>query len=81
MKNEQKSTLIYGIIGIIIGYVSYLIRNNLLSLVLAIIVLYGMSEVLKRALKINEKFKWFWTYGGWIYLFVWFIVWTIFFNL
>ena len=81
MKNEQKSTLIYTFAGIIVGYVSFLLRNNVFAFVLTVAVLYGMYFVLQKLLKTNEKFKWFLSNGGWIYLFVWFITWTIFYNI
>lgn len=81
MKKEKISLVIYSMVGIIVGYISFLINNNWLSLLLAIIVLFGMSEILKKALKIKEKFKWFLSNGGWIYIFIWFITWIIFYNL
>jgi hypothetical protein len=81
MKIENKTTLAFTILGIIIGYVSYLLRNNYLSLAIAVVFLYLGAEIFKRFFKINEKFKWFWSNGGWIYIFIWFIVWIIFYNL
>jgi len=81
MKPENKSTIAFIILGIIMGYVSFLLRNNYLSLAVAVIFLYVGAQIFKRGLKINEKFNWFWTNGGWIYLFIWFIVWIVFYNL
>jgi hypothetical protein len=81
MKIESKSTIAFTLLGIVIGYVSFLLRNNYASLALAVVFLYLGSEIFKRVLKINEKFKWFLSNGGWIYLFIWFIVWIIFYNL
>jgi len=81
MKNKLKSTLVYVIIGVIIGYISFLINNEFLALGLAVVVLFLIAEVLKRVLKLDTKFKWFWSHGGWIYLFIWFITWVIFYNL
>jgi hypothetical protein len=81
MKTENKTTLAFTILGILIGYVSYLSRNNYLALMLAAVFLYVGYELFKRIFKINEKFRWFWSNGGWIYIFVWFIVWIIFYNL
>jgi hypothetical protein len=81
MKKETLSTLVYSVAGIAMGYVSYLVKNNYSALLLAVIFLFLISEILKRALKIKEEFKWFWSNGGWIYLFLWFITWVVFYNL
>ena len=81
MKIESKTTIAFTILGIIVGYVSYILMNNYLSLALAIVFLYLGAEMFKRIFKINEKFKWFLSNGGWLYIFIWFIVWIIFYNL
>ena len=81
MKPENISTIAFTILGIIIGYVSFLLSNNYLSLGVAVVVLYIGAQLFKRIFKINEKLNWFWTNGGWIYLFMWFIVWIVFYNL
>ncbi len=80
MKNETKSMVIYLIAGIVMGGISFYIKNSLYSLVLAVAALAGIYYLLKKTLKINEKFKWFLSNGGWIYIFIWFISWTIFIN-
>lgn len=81
MKTETKSTIIYVVSGIMLGYISFLVKDNYIALVLAVAFLFIMAEILKRALKINEKFKWFLSNGGWVYIFIWFITWIIFYNL
>ncbi len=81
MKKEKLSTLIYSVAGILMGYVSYLVKNNYSALLLTIIFLFLISAVLRKVLKIEENFKWFWSNGGWIYLFLWFITWVVFYNL
>jgi hypothetical protein len=80
MKNKNKSTIIYVIAGGLIGYVSFLLNNEFLALGLALVSLFLIAEILKRALKIDSKFKWFWSNGGWIYLFIWFITWVLVWN-
>jgi dolichol kinase len=80
MNRGTQSTIVYVIIGIIMGYASTLV-NNYIALVLAVVFLFLIAEILKRVWKMNEKFKWFWSNGGWLYIFVWFIVWIIFYNL
>jgi len=81
MNVEKKCVIIYLIAGVIIGYLSFLVANNYLAALLAIIFLIVIEEILKRIFKIEEKFGWFMSNGGWIYIFVWFIVWVIFYNL
>jgi len=81
MKVDKKCTIIFLIAGIIIGYLSFLVGNNYLAALLAIIVLIVIEEILRRGFKIEEKFGWFMSNGGWIYIFIWFIVWIIFYNL
>lgn len=81
MKPENKTTLAFAILGVLVGYVSSVLMNSYLSLALAIAFFFIGSEAFKLMLKIKEKFGWFWTNGGWIYVFVWFIVWILFYNL
>ena len=81
MKNEIKSTLAYTVAGIVVGAVSWYVRINLLALVVAVAVLFGMYLLLQNLLGIKDKMKWFMSNGGWIYIFVWFITWTILVNL
>ena len=84
MKVETKSLIVYVVIGIIVGYISSLARisygdyGNYLSVLLAVIFFFMTALVSRKILKTNEKFKWFWSNGGWVYVFVWFISWIIF---
>jgi len=86
MKVETKSTIVYIIVGIIVGYLSqigrdlYGISGNYVAISLALIFLVLVAEINKKAFKIGKDFKWFWSNGGWIYLLVWFISWLVFFN-
>lgn len=81
MEKKSISTLIYVLAGIALGYVSFSLNDEFISLGLAIITLLVVAGVLKKALNIKETFKWFWSNGGWLYLFIWFITWIVFFNL
>ena len=80
MKNEKKSLITYLIFGTIIGIVSYYLNSSLMSFGLAVIVLVALQSILKTTMKLDEKFKWFMSNGGWLYIFIWFIVWTIMYN-
>ncbi|MFH0929404.1 MAG: hypothetical protein V1818_03550 [Candidatus Aenigmatarchaeota archaeon] len=81
MKTKTKSNLIYVLAGIVIGYMSYLLNDEFMSLGLAIVSFVLVAGLVKKAFKVEEKFKWFWSNGGWLYLFIWFITWVVFFNL
>ncbi|MCD6476801.1 MAG: hypothetical protein J7K26_01380 [Candidatus Aenigmarchaeota archaeon] len=80
-KLELITMFIYLIASIIIGYLSFWLKNPMLSFVIAIFVLVIIAKLLKKIYKINEKFSWFMSNGGIIYIFLWIIVWTILYNL
>lgn len=81
MENKSITTIIYVIAGIVLGYVSFILNNHLISVAVTIASLVVIAGLLKKLLKIDEGFKWFLSHGGWLYLFVWFITWVVFFNL
>ena len=80
-KLELITMFIYLIASIIIGYLSFWLKKPMLSFVIAIFVLVIIAKLLKKIYKINEKFSWFMSNGGIIYIFLWIIVWTILYNL
>jgi uncharacterized membrane protein YcaP (DUF421 family) len=77
---ELRSTIINAVIGGVIGYASFLINQPILNLVLAIVVLAITSLILKKIWKISKEGKWWISNAVIIFLFVWLIVWTIFYN-
>ena len=81
METKSLSTAVYIIAGIVLGYVSFLLNDEFLALGLAIVFLLVVAGALKKALNVKDGFRWFWSHGGWLYLFIWFITWVIFFNL
>lgn len=81
MKVENKVTLAFAVLGIVIGYASNLLANNYLALTLAIVFLWVGAQAFNKIFKVNQKFNWFMSNGGWVYVFVWFVVWIIFYNL
>ncbi|MDD5416548.1 MAG: hypothetical protein PHU12_01075 [Candidatus Aenigmarchaeota archaeon] len=80
MKNENKVMFGYILYGILVGAASYYMKNVIASLLTMLMILYIGKFTLGKIFKITEKFKWFLTNGGWMYIFVWFIVWTILIN-
>ena len=85
MKDKKKASVVFAFVGVIMGYVSFLITNsletNLLQPFIAILAMVFTSEIMKYTLKIKKDFKWFLSSGGWLYYFVWFVTWVVFFNL
>lgn len=80
MKHENMSLIIYFILGIVIGIASWALKNQWGALVMAVAVFVAMAYALRTVLKINQPMKWFFSNGGWVYFFVWFITWIIFYN-
>ena len=80
MKNKNKTLIIYALFGIIVGYISFLLVNEFLAIGLAIVSFFLITEILRRGLRIDSKLRWFWSHGGWMYLFIWFIVWVLLLN-
>ena len=77
---ELKTTLLSAIVGAIIGYASFIINSPPTSLGLAVIVLIAMIMAMKKMTKSTKNIKWWLSNSAIVYLLVWFIIWTIFFN-
>ena len=77
----MKVMLLYLVIGIIIGYISFLIVNPFISTILAVIILFVVPKTFGKILKINEKIRWWLTNGGLVYMFIWFITWAMLLTL
>ncbi len=78
---ELKSTLIFAILGIIVGYISFLMNNNLYAFVSMIILAVVGVLVMKKALNVTEGRKWWIGNGLVVYVFLWLITWIVFYNL
>jgi len=77
---ELQAVSLFAVIAVVIGYVSFLMNSSLGSLILAIAVLVGSILITRKLLKIKQSAKW-WFNPIIVYLFIWIIVWTIFYNL
>ena len=76
---ELKATIAFSIVGIIVGYASFLIRNSLMALVVAIAVMVVSYFVLNSKLK--KDTKWWLSNGAVVYIFLWILVWSIFYTM
>ncbi len=76
---ELRTTLIFTIAAIAVGYISFLINHTAGAAAFAIAVFIAMYLVMKKALKIKEDKKW-WTTQAIVYFLLWLVVWTVFYN-
>lgn len=79
---HRKLVAIYSVVGLVVGYVSFLINVPLASLGLMIIVGAVLTVALKSLLKpVAAGGKRWWSSGLTVYVAMWFVVWTILFNI
>ncbi|MEM7819747.1 MAG: hypothetical protein QXD48_02880 [Candidatus Aenigmatarchaeota archaeon] len=78
---EIISSIIHVIAGIISGYISFLINNSIISFFTMIIILIITIFFVKIAFKVQKDKKWWLGNGIILYLFIWFITWTILYNI
>lgn len=80
LDEEKKSTLIFTIMSILAGYISYMLKNNYFAL-LIMIALFAVSSLAVRKLFGKKEMNWVLANGGIIYIFLWFVSWILFYNL
>jgi predicted PurR-regulated permease PerM len=81
MDMDKKVMLVHIAVGLIAGYLSYIISNTTYALVMAFAIMYALKFVTNVMSKEKKKFGWWFGAGGAVYLFLWFISWIIFLNL
>ncbi len=67
--------------GAVLGYVSFALNMPLLSAAVALAAMAALNLSLRKLLKLEQDKKWWLGNAVAVYLFMWFIVWTIFYNL
>ena len=77
---ELRTTTIYAIAAIIMGFVSFSINHTAYATLVMLVVLIVLTFVLKAAFKIKEGAKWWLGNGIIVYIILWLIIWTIFYN-
>lgn len=78
--DDIKSTAANMLLGIIMGYVSFLLNAPLASLLAAAAVCAGASLISKRFLRLKKEKKW-WLGGAFVFALTWIISWTLLYNL
>ncbi len=72
--------LAYVLFAIPSGYISFLVNNSLKAAVLALVMLIVATLFIRFVLRIKEKYGWYASNGALVFLFVDFVVWTVFYN-
>lgn len=78
---DLRMTILYSIVGAIAGYISFQINNAGYAVLAMLIILAVMYVITKKLFKIKEDKKWWLSNGIIVYLLLWFVVWTILFNI
>jgi len=79
MKKELLAMMSHLVVGAVIGYASFRLGSPLYSAVAAFVVGFALKKSSPKLF--NEKDGgWWFANGGIIYIFTWFIVWTLFYT-
>ena len=76
---DLRATIAYSVLGVIAGYASFAINNPRVAFAVMLVILIVSTAAMKYAFKVN--YRWFASNGVIAFLFIWFIVWTVFYNL
>lgn len=77
---DLRTTLIYAVLGVIAGYLSFVLNSPKLALVSVSLVLALSTITMKYILKVSS-YRWFLSNGVAMFVFTWFVVWTVFYNI
>lgn len=80
MKKENKSFFSHAAAGTVAGVISFLVGNKLAGFVIMIAILAVFIKLMEKLLG-KEKFNWWFSNGVWIYIFLWLVSWTLFYNI
>ena len=78
--SELRTTSIYTVVAILMGYISFTMNQTAYATLAALVVLVAVTFAMKFLWKIKEGARWWLANGAIVYLFVWLIVWTVFYN-
>ena len=77
---ELRTVIVYVVVAVAMGYISLLINHTAYAALAALIVLAAATLAMRAVFKIKEGAKWWLGNGVIVYLFLWLIIWTIFYN-
>jgi len=72
---------IHALIGIAIGWMSPMVGNNWLAGLIGVAVLVVVGHLSEKAVGEKKGTAWWFGNGAFVYLLIWLISWTYFFNL
>ena len=81
MDNGKKIMSLHLVAGVVAGYLSYIISDNIYALVVMLAVMTSMKYATNVLTKEKQKAGWWLGNGGLVYIFIWFISWVLFLNL
>ncbi len=77
---ELRTTIVYVITAVAMGYVSFVLNNTAYAAFAAVFVLVVVTATMRYVWKIKEDVKWWLGNGAIIYLILWMVIWTVFYN-
>ena len=77
---DLRTTIFFAVLGIAVGYVSFLVKSNIASLIIMIIVLVAAKFLGQKIVKEKKDSKWWLGNGMIVYILLWFVAWTVFYN-
>lgn len=77
---EIKVTIANVLLGIVIGYMSFLLNQPLINLVVAIAAFIAMTFLAKKAFNVKKEKKW-WMSPVTTFFLAWIVSWTLFYNI
>lgn len=75
--DDLKFTIVFLVLGIIMGYVAFKVSVPLRAFLLSLVVFIGAVIAGHKVLNIKEGKGWWFSKFA-VYIFIWFVVWTIF---
>jgi hypothetical protein len=80
MKRDLYAMALHLAVGAAMGYASFWLGNSIYSAVVAFFIGYAMKSASARIFGVKE-FNWWFANGGIVYVFTWFVVWVVLFNM
>lgn len=77
---ELRTVVVYTVLAVVMGYVSFYINHTAYATLASVVVLILATFAMRVAFKIKEGLKWWLGNGVIVYIFLWLIIWTIFYN-
>ena len=78
---ELLTSVIFAILGAVVGFASFLTNSPVLSFVIMLVVGAVSYFIVKLVAKIKQEKKWWAGNAFVVYVFVWLISWTIYYNI